>query len=50
VVAKDKDKTEGDGEDQAWNGMAVLLWPVLAYWKVKVWVHNLLHPDDPQQL
>lgn len=40
----------GDGEDSAWNGLAILLWPVLMFMRVKVWIHNRLHPNDPEQM
>ncbi len=39
-----------DGEDQAWDGLAKLLAPVLWFLKLKVWIHNKRHPDDPQEL
>ena len=41
---------DDQAEDDAWQGLAILLWPILVYEKIKVWIHNRLHPDDPEQL
>jgi hypothetical protein len=45
--------TDDDGnqdEDDAWAGVAMFLWPIRAYEQLKVWIHNHLHPDDPEAL
>jgi len=43
------DENDRDAEP-GWSGLSKLLWPIRAYWQVKVWIHNKLHPDDPQQI
>jgi hypothetical protein len=40
----------GDDLEPGWSGLAILLWPVMAYFKVRVWVHNLLHPNSPEEM
>ncbi len=39
-----------DDLEPGWGGLAILLWPVQAFLQVKVWIHNFLHPDDPQHV
>lgn len=39
-----------DDAEPGWGGLAILLWPVRVYFRVKVWIHNRLHPDDPEHL
>jgi hypothetical protein len=39
-----------DDLEPGWTGLAILLWPVRAFLKVKVWIHNRLHPDEPEKL
>jgi hypothetical protein len=39
-----------DDLEPGWNGLGILLWPVAAFFKVKVWIHNKLHPDKPEAL
>ncbi len=41
---------DNENEDSAWDGLAILLWPVLTYWKIRTWIHNRLHPNDPEEL
>lgn len=35
--------------EPGWGGMAILLWPVLLYMKVKAWLHNRLHPTQQKE-
>ena len=41
------DNNNKDDAEPGWGGLAILLWPIEAYWKVKVWLHNKRHPDNP---
>jgi hypothetical protein len=42
--------SDDDDLEPGWGGLAILLWPVRAYFAVKVWIHNRLHPDEPEHL
>jgi hypothetical protein len=37
-------------EDSGFDGLAILLWPVLAVMRLKVWLHNKIHPDNLEEL
>lgn len=43
-------KVKPEDYEPGWGGLAILLWPIRAYMKIEVWIHNRLHPDDPQKL
>lgn len=36
--------------EPGWGALAVLLWPVSKLMELKVWLHNRIHPDDPEAL
>jgi hypothetical protein len=39
-----------DDYEPGWGGLSILLLPVIAYWEVKVWIHNRLHPNDKWEM
>jgi hypothetical protein len=39
--------SDDDDLEPGWGGLAILLWPILVYQKVRIWIHNRLHPSDP---
>lgn len=39
-----------DDIEPGWGGLAILLAPLRWYFQVRVWIHNRLHPDDPEAL
>lgn len=39
-----------NGTEPGWGGLSILLWPVYKFMQLKVWLHNKIHPDDPEVL
>lgn len=42
--------SDNGSNESGWDTLAVLLWPVLKFMDLKVWLHNKIHPDDPEAL
>lgn len=39
-----------DNNESGWGVLSLLLWPVGKFMQLKVWLHNKIHPDDPEAL